>query len=186
MKSHTCERYSAQTTRNIAATCGAGYHVSGRGSSDTGRMLCRLCLVVLPTDQHRPLPVATSFILRSTVCVPPSHLPHIDIGRCSGLFLSLQPWTESQEAFNRVLARHRRPHPPQDSASSEEKLPVSAGLCASDIEMKIRLSQPTISHHMAVLQKAGLVEAKKEGLWRWYRRNEAALNAFTRKLRRTL
>jgi ArsR family transcriptional regulator len=52
--------------------------------------------------------------------------------------------------------------------------------------MKIRLSQPTISHHMAVLQKAGLVEAKKEGLWRWYRRNEAALNEFTRKLRRSL
>jgi ArsR family transcriptional regulator, arsenate/arsenite/antimonite-responsive transcriptional repressor len=61
-----------------------------------------------------------------------------------------------------------------------------AGLCASDIEIKIRLSQPTISHHMAVLQKAGLVEARKEGLWRWYRRNEAELNAFTRKLRRTL
>jgi DNA-binding transcriptional ArsR family regulator len=61
-----------------------------------------------------------------------------------------------------------------------------AGLCASDIELKIRLSQPTISHHMAVLQKAGLVDARKEGLWRWYRRNEAALNAFTRRLRRTL
>jgi len=61
-----------------------------------------------------------------------------------------------------------------------------AGLCASDIEMKIRLSQPTISHHMAVLQKAGLVEARKEGLWRWYRRNETALKAFTRKLQRNL
>jgi ArsR family transcriptional regulator len=61
-----------------------------------------------------------------------------------------------------------------------------AGLCASDIELKIRLSQPTISHHMAVLQKAGLVDAKKEGLWRWYRRNEATLSAFTRKLRRNL
>jgi ArsR family transcriptional regulator len=61
-----------------------------------------------------------------------------------------------------------------------------AGLCASDIEMNIRLSQPTISHHMAVLQKAGLVEARKEGLWRWYRRNETALKAFTRKLQRNL
>ena len=60
------------------------------------------------------------------------------------------------------------------------------GLCASDIEMKIRLSQPTISHHMAVLQKAGLVDVKKKDLWRWYRRKEAALNAFTRKLRRNL
>ena len=35
------------------------------------------------------------------------------------------------------------------------------GLCASDIEQRIHLSQPTISHHMAILAKAGLVEAKK-------------------------
>ena len=60
------------------------------------------------------------------------------------------------------------------------------GMCACDIEEQVQLSQPTISHHMAVLQKAGLVDAKKEGLWRWYCRNEAALNAFTRKLRRSL
>jgi DNA-binding transcriptional ArsR family regulator len=60
------------------------------------------------------------------------------------------------------------------------------GLCASDVEQRIPLSQPTISHHMAILTKAGLVEAKKLGLWVWYRRNEAALREFGRSLRRTL
>src|SRR5438445_7676900 len=60
------------------------------------------------------------------------------------------------------------------------------GLCASDIEQRIHLSQPTISHHMAILAKAGLVEAKKIGLWRWYRRNEAALREFARSLKRSL
>jgi DNA-binding transcriptional ArsR family regulator len=60
------------------------------------------------------------------------------------------------------------------------------GLCASDIEQRIHLSQPTISHHMAILTKAGLVEAKKLGLWVWYRRNEAALRDFGRSLRKGL
>ena len=49
------------------------------------------------------------------------------------------------------------------------------GLCASDIEQRIHLSQPTISHHMAILRKAGLVQAEKHGLWMWYRRDEKSL-----------
>lgn len=60
------------------------------------------------------------------------------------------------------------------------------GLCASDIEERIHLSQPTISHHMAILQKAGLVEAQKEGHWRWYQRNERTIKQFSRTLRETL
>ncbi len=46
------------------------------------------------------------------------------------------------------------------------------GLCAYDIELRVKLSQPTISHHMSILKRAGLVEAHKVGQWRWYRRNE--------------
>jgi ArsR family transcriptional regulator len=51
----------------------------------------------------------------------------------------------------------------------------SEGMCACDIEDRIKLSQPTISHHMAILAKAGLVQAQKEGLWMWYQRSEKAL-----------
>jgi DNA-binding transcriptional ArsR family regulator len=94
--------------------------------------------------------------------------------------------TESQEAFNRMLHAISDPTRRRILQVLKKDGPRSAGLCASVLEIKIRLSQSTISHHMAVLQKAGLVEAKKEGLWRWYRRNEAALSAFTRKLRRNL
>jgi len=60
------------------------------------------------------------------------------------------------------------------------------GLCACDIEERIHLSQPTISHHMAILQKAGLVEAQKEGHWRWYQRNERTIRQFSKTLRETL
>lgn len=56
-------------------------------------------------------------------------------------------------------------------------------LCAGDIEDRMRLSQSTISHHMAVLQRAGLVEATKQGQWRWYRRNEKAIRQVTKTLR---
>src|SRR5579864_2843178 len=56
-------------------------------------------------------------------------------------------------------------------------------LCAGDIEERVRLSQPTISHHMAILTKAGLVEATKKGQWRWYRRNERAIRGMVKTLR---
>jgi ArsR family transcriptional regulator, arsenate/arsenite/antimonite-responsive transcriptional repressor len=60
------------------------------------------------------------------------------------------------------------------------------GLCACDIEGRIHLSQPTISHHMSILLKSGLVEAQKEGHWRWYQRNERAIKQFAKTLRETL
>ncbi len=59
-------------------------------------------------------------------------------------------------------------------------------LCASDIEVRMKLSQPTISHHMSILRKAGLVDAKKQGQWMWYRRNERSIEEFSRALRKRL
>jgi ArsR family transcriptional regulator len=51
----------------------------------------------------------------------------------------------------------------------------TVGLCACDIEARIKRSQPTVSHHMAILTEAGLVTAEKYGTWMWYRRDEKAL-----------
>jgi ArsR family transcriptional regulator len=56
-------------------------------------------------------------------------------------------------------------------------------LCGGDIEERIHLSQPTISHHMAILTKAGLVDAAKQGQWRWYRRNEKVIRRVVKELR---
>lgn len=74
----------------------------------------------------------------------------------------------------------------EHSASSSRKGAKNAGLCAGDIEEHIHLSQPTISHHMAILTNAGLVEAVKQGQWRWYRRSEPALRKLLRTLRTKL
>ena len=60
------------------------------------------------------------------------------------------------------------------------------GLCACDIEERVHVSQPTISHHMGVLEKAGLIETQKQGQWRWYRRNEATIRELAKTLRATL
>jgi DNA-binding transcriptional ArsR family regulator len=59
-------------------------------------------------------------------------------------------------------------------------------LCAGDIQERVHLSQPTISHHMAILTKAGLVDAVKRGQWRWYRRNESAIRKLVKTLRTKL
>ncbi len=57
------------------------------------------------------------------------------------------------------------------------------GLCAADIEQRVKLAQPTVSHHMRILEKACLVEAQREGHWRWYRRNEKLIAEMTRDLK---
>jgi ArsR family transcriptional regulator, arsenate/arsenite/antimonite-responsive transcriptional repressor len=57
------------------------------------------------------------------------------------------------------------------------------GLCAADIENRVQLAQPTVSHHMRILEKASLVEGKREGHWRWYRRNERLITEMTRDLK---
>ncbi|MBA3913701.1 MAG: winged helix-turn-helix transcriptional regulator [Acidobacteriales bacterium] len=60
------------------------------------------------------------------------------------------------------------------------------GLSASEIEQRVGLSQPTVSHHMAILSRAGLVEGRKLGQWVWYRRREPALRAALRQLKEAL
>jgi DNA-binding transcriptional ArsR family regulator len=72
------------------------------------------------------------------------------------------------------------------AARAGGKTGTEACLCAGDIEERVHLSQPTISHHMAILTKAGLVEATKQGQWRWYRRNEQAIRQTVKALRRKL
>lgn len=68
--------------------------------------------------------------------------------------------------------------------ASHAPSPKQMSLCAGDIETCVRLSQPTVSHHMAILTKAGLVEAVKRGQWRWYRRNDKTISQIVKLLRK--
>ena len=46
---------------------------------------------------------------------------------------------------------------------------ADAPICICDFTAGLGLSQPTISHHMAKLKEAGLVDSKKRGIWIYYR-----------------
>jgi DNA-binding transcriptional ArsR family regulator len=98
--------------------------------------------------------------------------------------------TDSEQALNRVLHAIADPARRRILQALKERgvcsIGKDAGLCASDIEPRVHLSQPTISHHMSILKKAGLLEAKKLGQWMWYRRNQTALREFARELRENL
>ncbi|MGA8490118.1 MAG: metalloregulator ArsR/SmtB family transcription factor [Terriglobales bacterium] len=98
--------------------------------------------------------------------------------------------TDSEQTLNRALRAIADPTRRRILQALKERGACSigkdVGLCASDIELRVHLSQPTISHHMAILKRAGLVEAKKLGQWMWYRRDETALREFARLLRESL
>lgn len=46
---------------------------------------------------------------------------------------------------------------------------AAGSVCICDFTAGLDLSQPTISHHMARLKDAGLVESEKRGIWIYYR-----------------
>lgn len=53
-------------------------------------------------------------------------------------------------------------------------------VCACDFLACCALAQPTVSHHLKVLRRAGLVRAEKRGLWVYYTLNEEKLAALRR------
>jgi len=53
-------------------------------------------------------------------------------------------------------------------------------MCVCHIESRFTLSQPTISHHLRLLRKAGLVNSERRGTWIYYSiRNEGARSLYT-------
>lgn len=46
---------------------------------------------------------------------------------------------------------------------------ATAPICVCDFTAVLDLEQPTISHHLARLRRAGLVQAERQGIWSFYR-----------------
>lgn len=58
-------------------------------------------------------------------------------------------------------------------------------LCVCHIQATLGTTQTKVSRHLAVLRNAGLVTARRDGLWIYYRRSEPgtpAVRSFTRDL----
>jgi DNA-binding transcriptional ArsR family regulator len=60
---------------------------------------------------------------------------------------------------------------------------VDDGVCVVFIANKLGVAQPTATAHLQALARAGLVTSKRIGQWTFYKRDDAAIDAFTRQLR---
>jgi ArsR family transcriptional regulator len=52
--------------------------------------------------------------------------------------------------------------------------------CVCDLVDGVEAPQPTVSRHLAALRRAGLVRARRDGLWMHYRIEEGAEELLTR------
>ena len=59
---------------------------------------------------------------------------------------------------------------------------VDDGVCVGFIADKLAVTQPTATAHLQALARAGLVTSKRVGQWTFYKRDEAAIRAFTAQL----
>ena len=58
-----------------------------------------------------------------------------------------------------------------------EMLAQNGEMCVCKIFEQLDMTQPAVSHHLAKLKNAGLVNARKEGQWIHYSVNQVALDA---------
>jgi ArsR family transcriptional regulator, arsenate/arsenite/antimonite-responsive transcriptional repressor len=57
-------------------------------------------------------------------------------------------------------------------------------LCGCKLSERLGLAESTISHHMSVLREAGLVTARKDGVWVYYSVRRDVLRSVTEELSR--
>jgi ArsR family transcriptional regulator, arsenate/arsenite/antimonite-responsive transcriptional repressor len=55
--------------------------------------------------------------------------------------------------------------------------------CVCDLTEPLGLSQPTVSHHLKVLNDAGLLTRKRRGIWVWYAVDQQRLDELAALLR---
>lgn len=96
-------------------------------------------------------------------------------GVCCTLPVVKQTWADERAELLKALADPTRLTIVASLAKAES--PV----CICDFVAGLDLSQSTISHHMAKLKDAGLIDSGKRGIWIYYRLRDK-LPTSTRKL----
>ena len=84
-------------------------------------------------------------------------------GVCCGLPDIDEKWAEDTSALMKALAD------PTRLTMIASLWKAKAPICICDFTAALDLTQPTLSHHMAKLKEAGLVESEKRGIWMYYR-----------------
>lgn len=57
------------------------------------------------------------------------------------------------------------------------------GVCVQNIQIKVNLSQSTVSHYLSLMEKAGLVKPTRHGKWTYYKRNEEIITEYINSLK---
>lgn len=96
--------------------------------------------------------------------VKPDVLPERERGVCCAVDLEVPP-VRATELADVLKALSDPTRLQMILALRASKDPV----CICDFTATFDLSQPTLSHHMAKLRGAGLVEATRQGIWAYYR-----------------
>jgi ArsR family transcriptional regulator len=96
-------------------------------------------------------------------------------GVCCVLPVVKERWAEQRAELMKALADPTR----LTMVASLWK--AESPICICDFTAGLGLTQPTISHHMARLKQAGLVDSEKRGIWIYYRLRDK-LPTETRKL----
>lgn len=60
------------------------------------------------------------------------------------------------------------------------------GACVADVVKEIGLAQSTISHHLSILQRAGLIRGEQRGPWTCYFVDHEAIESLLKRLREDL
>lgn len=63
-------------------------------------------------------------------------------------------------------------NPEQHFPTTQHEDIHEVGVCVSNIQKKVGLSQSTVSLYLSMLQNAGLIKAKRIGQWTYYKRDE--------------
>jgi ArsR family transcriptional regulator len=84
-------------------------------------------------------------------------------GECCDLPLIKESWADETSQLMKALAD------PTRLTMLASLWKADGPICVCDFTAGLGLTQPTISHHMAKLKAAGLVESERRGIWIYYR-----------------
>lgn len=74
-------------------------------------------------------------------------------------------------------------HPEENFPPHNDVPGFEQGVCVSNIQDKLGLSQSATSQYMSILENAGLVISTRIGKWTYYKRNEETIAQFANHLR---
>jgi DNA-binding transcriptional ArsR family regulator len=115
--------------------------------------------------------------LRMILAVALKELPVLrERGACCELPVVKESWADQTSGLMKALAD------PTRLTMIASLWKADSPICICDFTAGLGLSQPTISHHMAKLKDAGLVDAEKRGIWIYYRLHDKLAPATRRVL----